>query len=179
MMPRASFSSKLVEKVLQVDLGQRTYPIYLGSGLLGQPDLFRKHTQCKKVLLVTNTVVAPLYLRTVCNALQAADVAVSCLVLEDGEEHKDMVSVMKIIDHAVADKLDRSSMMVALGGGVVGDITGASLAALPSSLLTLHTGFAASIYQRGIPFVQIPTTLLAMVDSSVVSPSAPNPLPSD
>lgn len=172
MMPRASFSRKLVEKVLQVDLGQRTYPIYLGSGLLGQPDLFRKHIQCKKVLLVTDTVVAPLYLRTVCNALQAADVAVSCFVLEDGEEHKDMVSVTKIIDQAVADKLDRSSMMVALGGGVVGDITG-----LPCSaaflFANLHTGFAASIYQRGIPFIQIPTTLLAMVDSSVVSPSAP------
>jgi len=137
---------------IRVDLGdERSYPIYIGEGLLSAADTFRLHVTSKKALVVTNVLVGPLYAEIVRRSLEQCGVEVFVLELPDGEEHKCMEGVMRIVDAAMDAKLDRKSMMVALGGGVVGDMC----------------GFAAAIYQRGIRFVQIPTTLMAMVDSSV------------
>ena len=145
-------------KTLDVDLGDRSYPIYIDSGTLVKGDLLRKHVKSKKALIVTNTIVGPLYSLTVRKSLEAAGIEVSEVVLPDGEEYKSMEYLMMIIDQAMKSKLDRKSTMIALGGGVVGDMT----------------GFAAAIYQRGIKFVQIPTTLMAMVDSAVGGKTAVN-----
>ncbi|RYG63467.1 iron-containing alcohol dehydrogenase, partial [archaeon] len=138
-------------EVVSVGLGDRSYPIYIGSGLLKQPDLLCKHISSKRVLVVTNTVVAPLYLHLVLSSLASKGIEAHSVLLPDGEEHKTMASVLKVLDSAAGCGLDRRSTLVALGGGVVGDIA----------------GFAASIYQRGIDCVQLPTSLMAMVDSSV------------
>lgn len=137
--------------VLNVDLGDRSYPIYTGKGILQSQEYFKKHVTSKKALIVTNTVVGPLYSNKLRSVLEANGVEVFEVVLPDGEEFKSMEVLMKIIDKAMDCKLDRKSTMIALGGGVIGDMC----------------GFAASIYQRGIKFVQVPTTLMAMVDSAV------------
>lgn len=112
----------------------------------------------KKALIVTNTLVGPLYLDVVKKSLLKKGIQVYDIQIPDGEEHKNMDVLMTIIDKAMDAKLDRKSTMIALGGGVVGDMT----------------GFAAAIYQRGIKFVQIPTTLMAMVDSAVGGKTAVN-----
>lgn len=139
-------------KTLQVELGQngeRSYPIYIGQGLLTQSKLIEPYVEGSQVLIVTNDVVAPLYLDKVKKTFSAYNVKV--VVLADGEQYKTLDTVNTIFDALLDAKFDRTCTLVALGGGVVGDMT----------------GFAAASYQRGVNFIQIPTTLLAQVDSSV------------
>jgi len=136
-------------KELLVELGDRSYPIYIGSGLLSQSELFIKHIKSKQVVVVTNETIAPLYLNAVLNNLQGY--TVETVILPDGEQFKTLDFVTQIFDKLLACKFSRNATLVALGGGVIGDMG----------------GFAAACYQRGIPFLQIPTTLLAQVDSSV------------
>ena len=137
-------------KTLTVELGERSYPIYIGAGLLAQPEHLLRHISGKQVLVVTNEVVAPLYLERLQVAL-GKDLRVEVVVLPDGEAHKNLATVERIFDALLGHRFDRNATLVALGGGVVGDIT----------------GFAAACYQRGVHFIQVPTTLLAQVDSSV------------
>jgi 3-dehydroquinate synthase len=134
---------------LEVTLGDRSYPILIGGGLLLQPDLIRQHIPARDVLIVSNTTVAPLYLPQVASALNQSRVVEA--ILPDGEAHKTLATVARILDVLVANHFGRDCTVVALGGGVVGDMA----------------GFAASCYQRGVSYVQVPTTLLAQVDSSV------------
>ncbi len=136
---------------LQVELGERSYPIEIGSSLLGDRDHIARLISGRQVAVVTNTTVARLYLQRLTQTLQEAGKSVLKIILPDGEEEKNWVSLMHIFDRLLAAKCDRKTSLVSLGGGVIGDLT----------------GFAASAYMRGIPFVQIPTTLLAQVDSSV------------
>ncbi len=136
-------------KTLRVDLGERAYPIYIGPDLLGQPELIEPFVAGSQVLIVTNETVAPLYLERVRASLSHK--TVQQVVLPDGEEFKSLSVVNTIFDALLAQRFERSCTLVALGGGVVGDMT----------------GFAAACYQRGVPFIQIPTTLLSQVDSSV------------
>lgn len=136
-------------RTLDLDLGERSYPIFIGEGLLGDPALLRPYIAGKRVAIVTNDVVAPLYLDTVRRGLAGFDPLV--IVLPDGEVYKTLETVDRIFTALLQARCDRKTTLVALGGGVVGDIT----------------GFAAACYQRGVPFIQIPTTLLAQVDSSV------------
>lgn len=138
---------------MEVDLGERSYPIYIGAGLLERGELLRRHVPGGRALVVTNETVAPLYLDRVVAALEGGDgaVKVDTVVLRDGEQHKTMDELMKVFDAALGCRLGRDATLVALGGGVIGDMT----------------GFAAASYQRGCHFVQVPTTLMAMVDSSV------------
>ncbi|WP_374710463.1 bifunctional shikimate kinase/3-dehydroquinate synthase AroKB [Massilia pseudoviolaceinigra] len=136
---------------LNVDLGERSYPITIGAGLLSDPSLLERHIAGHKVAIVTNTTVAPLYLERVAAPLRAAGRDVLEIVLPDGEQFKNWDSLMTIFDALLANKCDRKTTMVALGGGVIGDLT----------------GYAAASYMRGVPFVQMPTTLLSQVDSSV------------
>ena len=136
---------------LQVDLGERSYPITIGHGLLSNPELLTRHVAGKRAAIVTNDKVGPLYLAQVQKLLEDAGKQVTAIVLPDGEEEKTWSSLMKVFDVLLAEKCDRKTTMIALGGGVIGDLT----------------GFAAASYMRGVPFVQIPTTLLSQVDSSV------------
>ncbi|MEO6921955.1 MAG: 3-dehydroquinate synthase, partial [Collimonas sp.] len=136
---------------LQVELGERSYPIEIGPSLLADRERIARLITGKQVVVVTNTVVAPLYLDRVSQTLRDAGKNVLEIVLPDGEEEKHWGSLMLIFDRLLAEKCDRKTTLIALGGGVIGDLT----------------GFAASAYMRGVPFVQIPTTLLAQVDSSV------------
>jgi len=134
---------------LQVDLGKRSYPIHIGQDLIGSPELVLPHVRGKQVLIVTNTTVAPLYLEKARAAFP--DRQVATLVLPDGEKYKTLETLNLIYDCLLEHRFHRQATLVALGGGVIGDIT----------------GFAAASYQRGVDFIQIPTTLLAQVDSSV------------
>ncbi|WP_075255592.1 bifunctional shikimate kinase/3-dehydroquinate synthase AroKB [Herbaspirillum camelliae] len=136
---------------LNVDLGERSYPIHIGRGLLDDAGLLPQYVKGKRVAIVTNDKVGPLYLDKVAQPLRAAGKLVTEIVLPDGEEEKNWASLMKIFDRLLADKCDRKTTLIALGGGVIGDLT----------------GFAAASYMRGVPFVQVPTTLLSQVDSSV------------
>ncbi len=137
---------------LNVELGDRSYPIAIGRGLLDDTSLLNRHIGGSgKVAIVTNTTVAPLYLDKVAGPLRAAGREVVPIILRDGEEFKNWESLNEVFDALLANKCDRKTTLVALGGGVIGDMT----------------GFAAATYMRGVPFVQIPTTLLAQVDSSV------------
>ncbi|WP_410505654.1 bifunctional shikimate kinase/3-dehydroquinate synthase AroKB [Janthinobacterium sp.] len=136
---------------LSVDLDERSYPIVIGPDLLADGELLLRHVSGHKVAVVTNTTVAPLYLERLQRALAATGKEVISIVLPDGEEHKNWSSLMHIFDTLLANKCDRQTTLVALGGGVIGDLT----------------GYAAASYMRGVGFVQIPTTLLAQVDSSV------------
>ena len=138
-------------QTLHVHLGERSYPIHIGAGLLGQPGLLLPHLQQKRVAVVTNTTVAPLYLDPLVAMLQASGVAVTPIVLPDGEAYKNWETLNLIFDALLTDRAERKTTLIALGGGVIGDMT----------------GFAAASYQRGVPFIQIPTTLLSQVDSSV------------
>jgi 3-dehydroquinate synthase len=137
--------------LLNVDLGERSYPISIGPALLGDASLLARYCGGDKVAIVTNTTVAPLYLAPVEAGLKAAGKSVMTVVLPDGEEHKNWSSLMQIFDTLLANKADRKTTLVALGGGVIGDLT----------------GFAAASYMRGVDFIQVPTTLLSQVDSSV------------
>ncbi|WP_091877109.1 bifunctional shikimate kinase/3-dehydroquinate synthase AroKB [Massilia yuzhufengensis] len=137
--------------ILNVELGERSYPIAIGPGLLDNGALLVRHIDGGKAAIVTNTTVAPLYLARVAGALRAAGRDVVEIVLPDGEEHKTWQSLGLVYDALLANRCDRKTTVVALGGGVIGDLA----------------GFAASSYMRGVPFVQVPTTLLSQVDSSV------------
>ncbi len=136
-------------KELRVELKDNSYPIYIGSGLLQQKDILLKHIKSKQVLIVTNTTIAPLYLDTVKTHL--SDFQVEVIELPDGEQYKNLEYIAKVFDCLLEKKFSRNATLIALGGGVIGDMG----------------GFAAACYQRGIPFIQIPTTVLAQVDSSV------------
>jgi len=136
-------------QVLNVDLGDRSYPIYIGSDMLGDSTLLAKHISGRQVMIVTNETVAPLYLDKMKALL--TDYDVDDTILEDGEEFKNIESLNSIFDHLIGQRHNRTTTLIALGGGVVGDMT----------------GFAAASYQRGVDFIQIPTTLLSQVDSSV------------
>lgn len=143
---------------IRVALGERSYPIEVGAGLIGDPASYRAFLSGHKAALVTNTVVAPLYLQRVGRALRAAGAQVIEVVLPDGEEHKTWLTMNLIFDALLTGRCDRHTTVVALGGGVVGDVA----------------GLAAALYQRGVPFIQVPTTLLAQVDSSVGGKTAVN-----
>ncbi len=143
-------------KTLNVDLGDRSYPIYIGQHLLTQTALLTPYIVGKQVLIVTNETVAPLYLDTLLTTLSAYKS--NTVVLKDGEQYKSLVTLNQIFDAALSNKLNRQLTIIALGGGVIGDMA----------------GFAASCYQRGVNFIQIPTTLLAQVDSSVGGKTAVN-----
>lgn len=134
---------------LHVDLGDRSYPIYIGEDLLGDPQWLRPHIHGQQVCIVTNETIAPLYLDRVKAALDG--LTVSCVVLPDGEAFKTLDTLSLIFDRLLEDRHNRTTTLIALGGGVVGDMT----------------GFAAASYQRGVDFIQVPTTLLSQVDSSV------------
>ena len=145
-------------QTLSVALGERSYPIHIGAGLLDDAGLYAPHVKGKRVAIVTNPVVAPLYLARVQAAIgQAGGTAVAVLT-EDGEQAKGWAALDRVIDALLAAQLGRDALVVALGGGVIGDLA----------------GFAAAIYQRGVPFLQVPTTLLAQVDSSVGGKTAIN-----
>jgi 3-dehydroquinate synthase len=136
-------------KTLTVELGDRSYPIYIDTELLGSARLIREHIKGKSAVIVSNTTVAPLYLKSVQSALEG--LRHKAIILPDGESYKTIDSLNLIYTQLLEDRFDRNTTLIALGGGVIGDIT----------------GFAAASYQRGIPFIQIPTTLLSQVDSSV------------
>ncbi|MEE8305693.1 MAG: 3-dehydroquinate synthase [Gammaproteobacteria bacterium] len=136
-------------ETIQVALGERSYPIHIGAGLLDDAKFLREQIDSQQLLIVTNTTIAPLYLQRVQDAFQGRQVTVH--TLPDGEQEKSLQQFEKLIDVLVEGRFHRDATAVALGGGVIGDLT----------------GFAAAAYQRGIKFVQLPTTLLAQVDSSV------------
>ena len=136
---------------LQLDLGERSYPIHIGSGLLDQADLYKKHIKGTFTAVVTNETIAPLYADKVVKTLESIGQKVKLIVLPDGEAFKTWEVLQKIFDGLLENSADRKTTLVALGGGVIGDMT----------------GFAAACYMRGIKFIQVPTTLLSQVDSSV------------
>lgn len=141
---------------LIVDLGSRSYPISIGKKLLEQPSLFADFITAQKVMIVTNEVVAPLYLEACKNSLKAFQI--DEVILPDGEKFKNLTTFEMILNALLANKHARDTTIIALGGGVIGDMA----------------GFAAACYQRGIAFIQVPTTLLSQVDSSVGGKTAVN-----
>lgn len=137
---------------LKVDLGERSYPIHIGQSLFDDSNLLQSVVASTQVLIVTNHTIAPIYLQKVCDAFaKNPDIQVESLVLPDGEQFKTQETISQIYDRLMGLGFDRSCCLVALGGGVIGDMT----------------GFAAATYRRGVKFCQLPTTLLAQVDSSV------------
>ena len=134
---------------LTVELGERSYPVFIGQGLLDKPELLTQHVQGRQVMVVSNDTIAPLYLDRVREIF--SDFELATVILPDGEQYKNLETLNLIFTALLENKFNRGCTLVALGGGVVGDIT----------------GFAAASYQRGVAFLQIPTTLLAQVDSSV------------
>ena len=143
-------------ETLTVNLAERSYPIHVGAGLLTSSALFAPHIAGQRVMIVTNDTVAPLYLDVFCHTLAAYQV--ESLVLPDGEAHKTLASFERIMSALLEGKHGRDTTLIALGGGVIGDLV----------------GFAAACYQRGVPFIQVPTTLLSQVDSSVGGKTAVN-----
>ncbi len=138
-------------QTLTVGLGERSYPIHIGNGLLDHADLIQAHVPRGRVAIVTNTTVAPLYLEKLQQALRRIDVGSMPVILPDGEEYKNSGTLNLIYDALLTSRCERTTPLIALGGGVIGDMA----------------GYAAATYLRGVPFIQIPTTLLAQVDSSV------------
>jgi 3-dehydroquinate synthase len=136
---------------VSVALGSRSYPIHIGGGLLSRPDLVVSHLPQPRVAIVTNPTVGDLYLDALSSALQGQGVSVVPVRLPDGERHKTWETLNLVFDRLLSQRCERKTTLIALGGGVIGDIT----------------GFAAATYLRGVPFIQVPTTLLAQVDSSV------------
>jgi 3-dehydroquinate synthase len=145
-------------RTLNVALGDRSYPIHIGPGVLEKPELIVERLPQKRAAIVSNETVAPLYLDSVESRLQAAGVETLRIILSDGEEHKNWRTLNTIFDALLEHRCERRTAIVALGGGVIGDLA----------------GFAAAVYQRGVPFVQVPTTLLAQVDSAVGGKTAIN-----
>ena len=141
---------------LSVDLGARSYPIVVGVGLLSDSARFSPFIVGRQVCIVTNETIAPLYLDALRRTL--SNYQIDACVLPDGEEHKTLTTYSRVMDHLMAQRHNRSTTLIALGGGVIGDIT----------------GFVAATYQRGVALIQVPTTLLALVDSSVGGKTAVN-----
>ena len=137
-------------KTIKVALGSRSYPIHIGAGILDKPELYQPHIRGSKAVVITNETIAPLYAQNVVDSV-GKFAEVHTHVLDDGEIHKNLQTIGKIFDKLLNIPCDRKTTIIALGGGVVGDTA----------------GFAAACYQRGVPFIQVPTTLLAQVDSSV------------
>ena len=142
-------SSATTVRRLEVDLGERSYPIIIGPGIISTAEIYNNSIRSQQVMVVTNETVAPLYLDAVLQALRGFQV--EQVILPDGEQYKTLEVLNRIYDALLSARFDRSCTLLALGGGVVGDMT----------------GFAAASYQRGVDFVQVPTTLLSQVDSSV------------
>jgi 3-dehydroquinate synthase len=138
-------------QTLHIKLQDRSYPIYIGAGLLSQIELITSHLKQKQVAIVTNTTVAPLYLDSLLSLLKQHDIKAFPIILPDGEMYKNQETLNLIYDALLKEKCERTVTLIALGGGVIGDMT----------------GYAAATYLRGVPFIQIPTTLLSQVDSSV------------
>jgi 3-dehydroquinate synthase len=151
-------TSSPARQQVRIDLGDRSYPISIGAGLLSDPATYEGLPAASTALIVSNAVVAPLYAQALREALKPHYRGVLQVVLPDGEAHKDWPTLQLIFDALLENGCDRKTVLFALGGGVVGDMT----------------GFAAACYMRGVPFVQVPTTLLAQVDSSVGGKTAIN-----
>lgn len=145
-------------QTLIVSLGERSYPIHIGCGLLAREDLLVPYLKQKKVVIVSNTTVAPLYLDRLRSTLEKAGITVLSVILPDGEKYKTWETLNLIFDALLGAHCERNTTLLALGGGVIGDMV----------------GFAAACYQRGMPFIQVPTTLLSLVDSSVGGKTAIN-----
>jgi len=145
-------------QTLRLALGERSYPIHIGTGLLARADLIVPLLARKTVAIVSNTTIAPLFMERVAGALAGEGVEVVRIVLPDGEEHKDWRTLDTVFDALLEKRCGRDTTLLALGGGVIGDLT----------------GFAAATYQRGVQYIQVPTTLLAQVDSSVGGKTAIN-----
>lgn len=141
-----------------VTLGERSYPIIIEAGLFHQPASFFPLRDGDKALLVTNDLIAPLYLEIVRNSLQKLGVIVDSVILPDGEKYKTLSTMDQVFTQLLENNHGRDTTLIALGGGVIGDLT----------------GFAAASYQRGVRFIQVPTTLLSQVDSSVGGKTAVN-----
>ncbi len=138
-------------QTLHVSLADRSYPIHIGRGLISNAALMLPYLKRKQVAIVTNTTVAPLYLHALAQPLRDAGVAVIEIILPDGEAFKNNETLQTIYDQLLQHRCERNTTLIALGGGVIGDLT----------------GYAAATYLRGVPFIQVPTTLLSQVDSSV------------
>jgi len=136
---------------VRVELGERSYPIHIGGGLLERPELVLPHLAQRRVAIVTSPAVGALYLERLAAWLASCDVSVLRVVVPDGETHKNWETLSHIFEQLLTHRCERKTALIALGGGVIGDLT----------------GFAAASYLRGVPFIQAPTTLLAQVDSSV------------
>lgn len=145
-------------QTLNVALGERSYPIHIGSGILADGGLLNPHLKQKKAVVVTNTTVAPLYLDVLRSTLEKGGISVLPVILPDGEQYKTWETLNRIFDALLGAHCERGTTLIALGGGVIGDMG----------------GFAAACYQRGMPFIQVPTTLLSLVDSSVGGKTAIN-----
>ncbi len=142
--------------ILNVELGSRSYPIYIDSGLINSTKLLSNYIRSKRVCVITNDIVAPLYLDAFKDKLH--DFIVDQVILPDGEAEKSLANFNVIMSHLLTHEHGRDTTLIALGGGVIGDIT----------------GFSAACYQRGVDFIQVPTTLLSQVDSSVGGKTAVN-----
>ena len=136
-------------RTLKVDLGSRSYPIYIGENLLSKNDLLSQHVNGKQVVIISNDTVAPLYMNSLLDALKHSQI--HRIILPDGESYKTLATIESIFDQLLEMRCARDVTVIALGGGVVGDIA----------------GFASACYQRGVDFIQVPTTLLSQVDSSI------------
>lgn len=145
-------------QTLSLALGARSYPIYIGAGLLARPELLLEKLPQKKTAIITNATVAPLYLAPLRSALESRGVSVAGITVPDGEEHKTWGTLNHIFDALIEHRCERGTTLIALGGGVIGDLA----------------GFAAAVYLRGVPYIQVPTTLLAQVDSAVGGKTAIN-----
>ena len=143
---------------LKVELGSRSYPIHIGAGLLTRAELIAGSLRHKRVAIITNVTVAPLHLAPLKRALESAGIEVVVITLPDGESHKNWETLNRIFDALIEHRCERGAALIALGGGVIGDLA----------------GFAAATYRRGVPYIQVPTTLLAQVDSAVGGKTAIN-----
>jgi 3-dehydroquinate synthase len=143
-------------KEIRVELGDHAYPILIGKGLLDQPEIFKNCIRSKQIMVVTNDTIAPLFLDRIMQSLQGF--TTDKVIIPDGEEYKTLEVMNEIITRLLQQRFSRNCCLIALGGGVIGDIT----------------GFAAACYQRGVDYIQVPTTLLAQVDSSVGGKTAVN-----
>lgn len=150
-IPNSQIHSIKPMQTLKVGLAERSYPIHIGSGLLKQAQLLMPYLPGKRAAIVSNTIVAPLYLDGLAGMLESNGVKIVKIILPDGEQYKNIETLNLIYDALLKERCERSTPLIALGGGVIGDMT----------------GYAAASYLRGVPFIQIPTTLLSQVDSSV------------
>ncbi len=141
----------MTQQTLIVSLAERSYPIHIGAGLLSEVTLLTQHLAGKQIAIISNTTVAPLYMRKIADPLRSQGFNVVEIILPDGEQYKNSETLNKIYDALIEARCERNATLIALGGGVIGDLT----------------GYAAATYLRGVPFIQIPTTLLSQVDSSV------------